>query len=93
MKYAFNAGAETVNEGFGISEERCDFIMQKAKEIAFRTVLTDEAMDNTVKALELFINDVQPKGEAEALFAGFLFGGTIETIEKIANGLVEKMRL
>lgn len=87
MKYKFDHSKGTVSEGLGISDERFEEIKSAAEEICFRALFTDETVDDKVKALEIYINEVQPASVVEALFAGEAFGQMFVKVSRVAKSL------
>lgn len=92
-KYVFSTDFKLSCENLGIPESRHDEIFEIAKEVVIRALFFDKAIDTKSKAMEIFINKVQPQSIVEAFWFGCIFNDVWtqaeifgERIEKTLSG-------
>ena len=77
-KYALLTEKDNLHEAIGVTEDRIDELIEKCRNVCIRAVLTDQEMDNIVKATEALLNETQPQNIVEAVVIGKLFGRMYE---------------
>lgn len=85
MRYAFNHDTQKINEAMGIDEQRSDELLSASKKAVFAAFVSDDKINDTVKMIELCINEGQPKNIVEALFMGFHLGRGEVKISELAR--------
>ena len=71
--YVFSYDFPTVCENIGIAKSRKDEVFGAAKQVCMRALFFDEEIDSKTKAMEVFLNQVQPQNIVEAFWFGCVF--------------------
>ena len=71
--YVFSYDFPTVCENLGIAESRHDEVFEVAKDVCMRAIFFDKNIDSQAKAMEVFLNEVQPQNIVEGFWFGCVF--------------------
>lgn len=58
-----------------------------------RAVMFDNSITDRSKAMEIYLNEVQPEGNVESFWAGYVFNDVLSQTENIAKHLGEEFEI
>ena len=88
-KYTFSTDFETISENIGVSTDRYNLFVEKAKEVSMRAIVFDKAITDKSQAMEIYLNEIQPANDVEAFFAGVVYMDIFTQTENVATKLAE----